>query len=79
ELIHRIEREDSAALTANTLLAVCVQVEAIVNQVKKLNRGKNNKGFLSELLPSYISGILDLKVEPLPVFNVEQITLNKQK
>ncbi|MDR1348023.1 MAG: hypothetical protein LBJ63_06290 [Prevotellaceae bacterium] len=76
ELIHRIEREDSAELTANTLIAVCVEAIFIVCTTKELDRNKNNEGFLSKFLPAYINNLFELKIEPIQIFGTELNTLN---
>ena len=68
EIINKIEKEDSACLTANTLLGVAVSVKSLINNIKKLDKKQDNKDFLSVFLPFEIQNILDLRITSLNIF-----------
>ncbi|MDR0573028.1 MAG: hypothetical protein LBG96_03180 [Tannerella sp.] len=69
ELLMRIERENSACLVANTLLAVCNRISELVDTVKSLDRYQDNGKFLSAILPSDIDKLFNMEVEPLAIFD----------
>ncbi|MDR2057656.1 MAG: hypothetical protein LBP83_05135 [Dysgonamonadaceae bacterium] len=66
DILRKVQNENDAWLTVDTLFGVFHEVATLVNTVKNMSRTDDHEAFFRRL-PGKIQDLIDLNIEPLPL------------